>query len=153
MCTHCGCEAISVIGRLTDEHVAIANAVGALRRAADRQDLDAARSRAVELASLLEPHTAGEERGLFAELRTDAEFADHIDSLCAEHVTIDAALARVADGDLSGVRALELLLNAHIAREENGVVPAAATALDGPAWERVVQRLAASAVPSGAGRG
>ena len=153
MCTHCGCEAISVIGQLTDEHVAIANAAGALRRAADREDLDAARARAAELASLLHPHTVGEERGLFAELRTDVEFADHIDALCAEHVVIDVELERVAAGDLSGVRALELLLNAHIAREENGVFPAAATALDGPGWERVLQRLAADAAPASLGHG
>lgn len=152
MCTHCGCEAISVIGQLTDEHVAITNAAGALRRAAERQDVDEARRRAADLAGLLDPHTTGEERGLFEELRTDPEFAAHIDLLCAEHATIDAALARIADGDLSGVVALELLLNAHIAREENGVFPAAATALDGPAWERVLQRLATVAVPVGAGR-
>ncbi len=41
------------------------------------------------------------------------------------------------------------LLDAHIAREENGVFPAAATALDGPAWDRVEERLGAGASAPG----
>jgi hemerythrin-like domain-containing protein len=131
-----------MIGRLSTEHVAIINATGALRRAAHDRDGDATTtSTAVdELAALLDPHTTGEERGLFTELRLDPEFAAHVDALCAEHREIDARLARVASGDHSDVDGLENLLRRHIDKEENGIFPAAAVALDGAAWDRIQQR-------------
>ena len=140
VCSYCGCRAITVIGRLSNEHVEIINATGALRRAALAEDGDAAATAGKELTSLLGAHTTGEERGLFAELRLDPEFADHIDVLCAEHREINAYLARLTNGDPSGVAALETLLRRHIDKEENGMFPAAAVALDGQAWERIEQR-------------
>ena len=89
---------------------------------------------------LLDPHTTGEEQGLFAELRLNQEFAAHVDALCAEHREIDARLARVARGDHAEVDALENLLRRHIDKEENGIFPAAAVELDGAAWDRIQQR-------------
>jgi hypothetical protein len=140
MCTYCGCRAITVIGRLSTEHVAIINATGALRRVAVTGDVDATARAIAELAALLDPHTAGEERGLFAELRLDPDFFDHVDALCAEHRQIEAHLARVAGGDQADVEALENLLRRHIDKEENGIFPAAAVALDGGAWDRIQVR-------------
>ena len=140
MCSYCGCRSLTVIGRYSDEHEDIINATGDLRRTAARGDLPATRSAVTTLARLLEPHTSSEERALFAELRLDPEFTDHIDLLCAEHSEISARLASVAEGDLAGVESLENLLRRHIDKEENGLFPAAAIALDGPAWERVVAR-------------
>lgn len=140
VCSYCGCREISVIGRFSDEHVSIINAVGELRRAAAKGDTPAAHAATDVLRRLLDPHTMSEERSLFAELREDPEFTEHVDVLCAEHRDIDAALAVAADGDLSGVVDLENLLRRHIDKEENGLFPAAAIALDGPAWERVVAR-------------
>ena len=123
-----------MIGRLSTEHVAIINATGALRRVVLDGDGTEAATAVEELAALLDPHTRGEEQGLFAELRLDEDFADHVDALCAEHREIDARLARVADGDHSDVQELENLLRRHIDKEENGIFPAAAVALDGAAW-------------------
>ena len=140
VCSYCGCRAITVIGRLSDERVEIINATGALRRAALAEDGDAAATAGKVLTSLLGAHTTGEERGLFAELRLDPEFADHIDVLCAEHREINAHLARLTNRDSTGVVALETLLRRHIDMEENGMFPAAAVALDGQAWERIEQR-------------
>jgi hemerythrin-like domain-containing protein len=140
MCSYCGCRAITVIGQLSTEHVAIVNATGALRRTALRDGREATATAVQELAALLDPHTTGEERGLFAELRVDPEFAAHVDALCAEHRQIEAQLARVADGDLSDVDGLENLLRRHIDKEENGIFPAAAIALDGAAWDRIQVR-------------
>lgn len=140
MCSYCGCQSITVIGRFTAEHEAIINATGALRRAAATGDGTSTGAAVQALTDLLNPHTRGEERSLFAELRRDPEFTDHIDGLCAEHRDIDAGLAAVARGDLDAVVALESLLRRHIDKEENGLFPAAAIALDGPAWERVVER-------------
>ena len=140
MCSYCGCRAITMIGRLSTEHVAIINATGALRRVALDGDNAGAAIAVEELAALLDPHTRGEEQGLFAELRLDEDFADHVDALCAEHREIDARLARVADGDHAEVQELENLLRRHIDKEENGIFPAAAVALDGAAWDRIGQR-------------
>lgn len=140
MCTYCGCRAITMIGRLSTEHVAILNATGALRRVAQAGDVGGTARAVAELAALLDPHTTGEERGLFAELRLDPEFADHVDALCAEHREIDAHLARAAGGDHAEIEALENLLRRHIDKEENGIFPAAAVALDGTAWDRIQVR-------------
>lgn len=136
MCSYCGCRANTVIARYSAEHDEIINAMGVLRRAASAGDRDGAA--ASHLAGLLYPHTASEERSLFAELRQDAEFTEHVAGLCAEHREIDAALARVIEGDLAAAGMLEDILRRHIDKEENGLFPAAVIALDGPAWERVV---------------
>ena len=138
MCSYCGCRANTVIARYSAEHDEIVNAMGVLRRAASASDRDGAGVAARDLAGLLDPHTASEERSLFAELRQDAEFMEHVAGLCAEHRDIDAALARVVEGDLADVGMLEDILRRHIDKEENGLFPAAVIALDGPAWERVV---------------
>jgi hypothetical protein len=148
MCSHCGCEDITVIGGLMAEHEAIRNAAGDLRRAAATGEPDAVAARVAALAALLDPHVVGEERGLFRELRDDPEFAPHIDQLCGEHVTIDAAVDELRRGDLAGLDAFLHLLDAHIEREDNGVFPAAATALDGPAWDRITDRLTAAPTPA-----
>lgn len=140
MCSYCGCRANTVIARYSGEHDDIINEMGVLRRAAQAGDRSEVELVAGRLAALLHPHTTSEERSLFAELRLDAEFAEHVDGLCAEHREIDSVLARVGSGDLAAAGALEGLLRRHIDKEENGLFPAAVIALDGPAWERVVSR-------------
>ncbi|MDQ1307494.1 MAG: hypothetical protein QG671_3327 [Actinomycetota bacterium] len=140
MCSYCGCRANTVIARYSAEHDEIINSMGTLRRTASAAVHDAIAIAARDLAALLNPHTTSEERSLFAELRLDAEFTEHVDGLCAEHREIDATLVRVTDGDLAAVAHLEDLLRRHIDKEENGLFPAAVIALDGPAWERVVSR-------------
>ena len=129
-----------MISRYSAEHDEIINAMGVLRRTASAAHHDGIGIAARDLAALLDPHTTSEERSLFAELRLDAEFTEHVDGLCAEHRDIDATLARVTDGDLVAVAHLEDILRRHIDKEENGLFPAAVIALDGPAWERVVSR-------------
>jgi len=137
MCGYCGCRAITVIGQLSAEHDQIVNLTGELRRAVDGADTAAVRGAVTALKAALDPHASTEEHGMFAELRRDSDFTDHVDALCGEHDDLDERLGRLADGDLSGFPAFETLLRRHIDREENGLFPAAAIALDGPAWERV----------------
>lgn len=137
VCTYCGCESITVIGRFMAEHVDCVNALGELRRAVDAGEPARIRDRAGALAAVLDPHTRAEEVGLFAVMARQDEFGDHVRRLCAEHETLDALLARVADGDLAAFDALSGGLREHINREENGLFPAAAIALDGPAWDEV----------------
>lgn len=137
MCTYCGCESIEVIGRFMAEHTAIINAAGVLRRACERGDQAAVEPAADALAGLLHPHTEAEEVGLFTVMRRDEQFTDHIADLCAEHTCLDEQLAAVRAGDHAAYPAFEHLLRHHIDREDNGLFPAAAIALDGPDWAEV----------------
>jgi len=137
MCSYCGCRSIELIGRLSTQHDEIVNATTALRTAAAGHDQPGAAAACVVLADLLHPHTRIEERGLFAELRLDDTFTDHIDALCGEHRDLDRELAAISSGDLTRVTPFIQLLRDHISKEENGLFPAAAIALDGEQWERL----------------
>ncbi len=137
MCSYCGCQELTVIGRLTDEHLAIIEASGALRLAGAAGDLGAAAAAGGALAALLDPHTASEEDGLFAELSQVDGFADHVASLCADHVDLDADLAAIVGGDLARIPSFLGGLRRHIDREENGLFPAAAIALDADVLQRL----------------
>lgn len=137
MCSYCGCEALVPIGRFMAEHGTIIDALGDLERACaagDQPRVDAAD----ELAAWLKPHTGAEEVGLFAVLGRQEEFTEHVARLCAEHSSLDADLARIRAGDLAGLDDFVMALRNHIDREENGLFPAAAIALNGPDWEEVV---------------
>lgn len=142
MCTYCGCLEIAVMGDLAREHEEIIEVAGLLRRADEAGDGPGVLLAARALAGLLGPHTAGEERGIFRELGAVPEFADHVHSLCAEHEQLDGALDQILAGgparhDSAVVRTFLRRLRLHIDREEDGLFPAAAIALDGAAWERI----------------
>lgn len=137
MCSYCGCDSIGVVGRFMAEHVDIVNATGLLRRAAEAGDAAAVTRHAATVAQLLHPHTHAEEVGLFAVMREQEEFTEHVDTLCGEHESLDALLEDVASGAHHRVREFEDQLRVHIDKEDNGLFPAAAVSLSGPDWERV----------------
>ncbi len=138
MCSYCGCESLTVVGRFMAEHVEIINACGDLRRACTGGDTDVTTTQAVErLRALLRPHTGAEEAGMFTVLAEDPEFTAHVRSLCVEHETLEAMLAEIGSGRTAAMEALERALRRHIDREENGLFPAAAIAFSGPEWDRV----------------
>jgi hemerythrin-like domain-containing protein len=137
VCSYCGCQAIEILGRFTAEHEDIVNALGDLRRTVAAKDDAAIETSATALAALLDPHTASEERSLFSELRRDDEFTDEVDQLCGEHHGLGEQLTAIATGRHELMPDFEVALRRHIDREENGLFPAAAIALDGEAWERV----------------
>ena len=135
MCSYCGCDSITVIGRFMNEHVEIVNACGDLRRAvADGVDVP---ERARALALLLGPHTQSEEVGLFTVMKRRDEFADHVSTLCGEHRSLDELLAAIAAGDHSLMDVFEDALRDHIDKEDNGLFPAAALGLDGDEWSEI----------------
>lgn len=138
MCSYCGCRSISVIGRLSEEHEHIVNHLGELRRACATAEQGAVAQALDALAAHLDPHTQSEERGLFHVLRRSPEFTDHVDTLHAEHVGIDALVGELRAGDLGVIDELVDALYDHIDKEENGLFPAAAVELDGPDWDEVV---------------
>lgn len=141
MCTYCGCESIEVIGRFMAEHTDIINAAGALRRACEEGSSSQVVAAAERVEVLLHPHTRNEEVGLFTVMRRQEEFASHIDSLCAEHTTLDEQLeaikTRAGAVDMALVDRFVHDLRHHIDREDNGLFPASAIALEGPDWEEV----------------
>jgi Hemerythrin HHE cation binding domain len=139
VCNYCGYRDFPLIGRLTAEHEAIANAAGRLRDAITKGSgepfvlLD-------ELLTLLRPHTA-EEIGLFAELRAEGSLTEAVDQLCAEHDDIHGVLGREAPDWPAVLAALERL-HRHIDNEEHGLFPAAVIALPFPAWDRLTSVVA-----------
>nr|WP_299037961.1 hemerythrin domain-containing protein [uncultured Pseudokineococcus sp.] len=147
MCSYCGCRDVVLIGQLTAEHEAVVNAGGLLQRAVAAGETHRAVRLLEELESLLHPHTALEERGLFAELRQDEVFTEHVDRLCGEHRDLDERLAVCRGGDWSGLEALLFALREHIEKEENGLFPAALTSLDGDQWERLHEDPAVTGTP------
>ncbi|MCC6497500.1 MAG: hemerythrin domain-containing protein [Propionibacteriaceae bacterium] len=139
MCSYCGCDSIEVIGRFMAEHVEIINANGDLRAAVHSGDADALEAARSVVAGLLWPHTVAEEAGLFQVMARDEVYASHIATLCAEHATLAVHLAAITPGDSVAMELFENELRDHIDKEDNGLFPAAAIALDGPQWIEVHQ--------------
>lgn len=137
MCSYCGCESIAVVGRFMAEHTDIINATGRLSRAAAAGDVELVKEHVAIVEALLHPHASAEELGLFAVLREQPDFTDHVDTLCSEHTMLDALLEDIAGGNLRATTEFVGALRRHIDKEDNGLFPAAAIALDGPEWERV----------------
>lgn len=119
------------------EHVEIINATGTLRAAVRDGDPEAFAAARSDVAALLWPHTTAEEGGLFRVLAREEGFADHIATLCGEHQTLDGYLAAITPGDEAAMARFEDALREHIDKEDNGLFPAAAIALDGPQWVEV----------------
>lgn len=140
MCAYCGCDAITIIGRFMAEHVEIVNALTRLRAACGAGEAVEVRAATDAMAGLLHPHTRAEEVGLFATMRRDDLFADHIASLCAEHTELDRLLNALRGGSYGEFETFEHALREHINREDNGLFPAAAVAMSGADWEEIEAR-------------
>ncbi|TXK34356.1 hemerythrin domain-containing protein [Nonomuraea sp. C10] len=139
MCNYCGCRDFPLIGRLSAEHVEIGEVARTLRMAVDRAAYAEARDLLDDLLALLLPHTAEEERGLFAELREEGTLTGEVDRLCGEHAEIHGVLAAVdrADPDWDRVLGAVKRLHEHIDKEEHGLFPASVIVLPIPAWDRI----------------
>lgn len=144
MCEYCGCQSVSVIADLTAEHDVVVDLLGEAQRAAEHQDVERAADLAARILTVLGPHTAVEERGVFPALARD--FPDHVAELSAEHERIEAVLGEPALNpggfDRLGwpLRLLEVvgLLRAHILKEQDGAFPAALANLDAEDWAQAV---------------
>jgi hypothetical protein len=80
-------------------------------------------------------------------MAADPEFSEHIARLSDEHREIEVQLALLGTGDVAAVHRLNDLLRDHIDKEENGLFPAAAIALDGAAWDRAQALLDPTQTP------
>lgn len=137
MCSYCGCDQITIIGRFMTEHVDIINALTELREACHVEDGPRVVAAVDVMAGVLDPHTHAEEVGLFTVMRRDPVFTDHVASLCAEHTQLDALLASIRAGAHGDFDAFEHALRVHIDREDNGLFPAAAVAMSGADWDEI----------------
>lgn len=141
MCEYCGCQTLTAIATLTQEHDAVVNLIGDVRAAHSAGDVPGMAETARRIAAVLVPHTEVEEGGLFPALAGD--FPDQIALLEAEHRRIEAVLGEAADGTPTDPtwpgRLLDALalLREHILKEQDGVFPAALTSLDPDQWDAV----------------
>ncbi|MFC5805791.1 hemerythrin domain-containing protein [Streptomyces formicae] len=141
MCHDCGCREVSLIKDFIAEHEMVTDLAGDAVRALERgADADAGRL-VREMAAALRAHWQGEERGLFAVMRQDDEYAGYIEALEHEHRDLDHLLDTVDLGDANGRRRFVKAvaeLHRHIAKEEDGLFPASLTALTGDDWNRSI---------------
>ncbi len=142
MCHYCGCRDMPLIRDYIAEHERATNLGGDAVRAIDRGDLAVASALVGRLVAELRSHWQGEEHGLFAVLRRDELFAEHIRPLVREHRDLEELLA-TADlsdaADQDRLRTAIFDLHEHIAKEEDGLFPASLIALDGDEWDASMQ--------------
>ena len=152
MCEYCGCQALATIRDLTREHDAALDVMRAARDATAAADLGAARALCAELLLLLGPHNQVEEKGLFAPMREDNP--EHVDLILQEHAQVHLVLQELAVGATSSSWQERLgdalhTLREHIAKEQDGLFPAALLTLSTTQWESAerVRATVGSALP------
>ncbi|MFJ8043527.1 hemerythrin domain-containing protein [Kitasatospora sp. NPDC096147] len=138
MCHYCGCREIPLIKEFIAEHESVTDLAGKAVRSLEQGEHAEAGRLAARMAEELRAHWDGEERGLFRVMATDPEYAGYVEALVAEHRELAAFLERLDLGSASQraefVAAAEELHH-HIAKEEDGLFPAALTALTGDQWD------------------
>ncbi|MBE1496279.1 hemerythrin-like domain-containing protein [Amycolatopsis lexingtonensis] len=141
MCEYCGCQSLTAIADLTREHDHVVTLISHVRAAHARGDVEEMADLAGRIATVLGPHTAVEEEGLFPALAAD--FPDHVAELTAQHRLIENVLGAAADGvpadPLWPTRLIDTLhvLREHILAEQDGVFPAALGHLDTADWDAI----------------
>lgn len=138
MCEYCGCQALATIDELTREHDAALDLMRTARTVIALGDLPAVRGVCLALLLLLEPHIAVEEQALFVAMHE--ENPEHVDVLLGEHRLIHTVLDDLAHGIPSADWAARLTdamhtLREHIAKEQDGLFPAALATLSTAQWE------------------
>ena len=142
MCEYCGCRQLEPIAELMDEHDTLIEIAGDLRRAILEKDAARALAKRDELVSLLGKHTRVEEAGIFTALKDQGDFAETVEVLEGEHVSLDVAVAALdldAPGVLGVLDALVADLEEHIDKENNGIFPVAVVTLGATGWDVVDQ--------------
>ena len=142
MCHYCGCRQVPLIRDYIAEHESVlALGLEAVRQAG-RGAIDEAQQTVARMRTELVAHWQGEENGVFAVMRDDPMYAEHIDPLIAEHRELDALLQRL---DLGRAEDRETLrrevdeLRVHISKEEDGIFPVTLVELSGPEWDRSIE--------------
>jgi len=139
MCDHCGCRQ-GTIQELMDQHEAIAALGEDIRRCLKDGDQWGAHTRLDDLLTILRPHVAWEEAGLFTRMSSQGDFAEHVTSLEAEHASLYAQLDAMADPATewaSAVLTMLAELDEHMYRENFGLFPGAISVLEAEDWDAI----------------
>ncbi len=154
MCEYCGCRQVEPIADLMDEHMALLEIAGDLRRALLANDRAGAAAKRRQLVGLLAGHTGREEAGVFAALRAQGDYVDEVDALEGEHVSLDEAAAALDLDASDAVGVLDRLtaeLTDHIDKENLGIFPVAVVTLGATGWDIVERAHEASGDPAPVG--
>ncbi|HET6626234.1 MAG TPA: hemerythrin domain-containing protein [Nocardioidaceae bacterium] len=151
MCEHCGCRGVEPIADLMDEHLALLELGGAVRRSLADNDRAAAASALAELERQLGSHVRREEAGVFAALKQQGDFVDDVLALEGEHTDFDSALAGLDVENAHFDDVVEHLLeelSEHIDKENLGIFPVAVVTLGATGWDIVSRAHADPALPT-----
>jgi hemerythrin-like domain-containing protein len=125
-----------------DEHLALLELAGTVRRQLVVGDTKAAERVLRVLTSRLCHHVRLEERGIFAALKAQGDFLQAVVDLESEHRHFDAVLDGL-DSDAADFewRVLQVLdeISLHIDKENLGIFPVAVVTLGASGWETVSQ--------------
>ena len=141
MCHYCGCRQIPLIRDYIAEHELVLDLGTRALEEAGRGALDEAQATVAEMRAELLTHWQGEEEGVFALMRGDELYRQHIDPLIAEHRELDVLLARLdvtVAADRVRLRDEMDELRIHISKEEDGIFPVTLVEFSGPEWDAAI---------------
>ena len=142
MCEYCGCRQIEPLAELMDEHLALLDDAGAIRRAVSNRQHGGAVDLLGQFAEALDRHVRREEDGVFRALRDLGEFRDEVSELEDEHLELHQRIADLdpADPDAGDVLALLFAdLTDHIDKEDLGIFPVSVVSLGSAGWDTVAR--------------
>lgn len=140
MCSYCGCREVAPLAELMDEHSALLDLAGDLRRDLQHGDRANATVRLAELGDKLLRHVSREERGVFAALKEQGDYSEVVLGLEAEHLAFDVQLDELDPESPTFVTAVTSMMDdlaLHIDKEDNGVFPATVVTLGARGWATV----------------
>ena len=141
MCTYCGCQSLTAIKELTEEHDTVVDLAGRVTLAHRAGDIALMAELARRISAVLAPHNEVEEHAFFPPMA--AEFPDYIATLEDEHRLIHDVLEQAAGGvpaDPGWPAALVdtlALLREHILKEQDGLFPMSLTILSPEQWDEL----------------
>jgi len=141
MCHYCGCRQIPLIRDFIAEHELVLELGERALEQAGHGAFEQAGATVETMRAELRSHWQGEEEGVFALMRTDELYRQHIDPLVDEHRELGALLARL---DLGSADDRDLLrhemtdLRLHISKEEDGIFPVTLVEFSGPEWDAAI---------------
>ena len=141
MCHYCGCRQIPLIRDYIAEHEHVLDLGELALEEMGRGALDDAQATVDRMRAELRSHWQGEEDGVFALMRDDELYRQHIDPLIAEHRELDELLRTMDVRDEHQLAVLQeqvAELRVHISKEEDGLFPVTLVEFSGPEWDAAI---------------
>ncbi len=138
MCTYCGCEQLPAIAHLAHEHDEIERLASDLAATVEAGRSQQASALLANLVRAFEQHAAGEEAGLFEQLRQAGEGLAELDRLVGEHRAFREQLTDqcLLDDSARTQRVLRELCE-HADVEDTDLFPFAQQVLPDWRWEQL----------------